>query len=333
MTQLCASRQEGVMTATAIVALGGNALTRPDQAGTYEEKLANACEMADAICTLRDEGWEVVLVHGNGPQVGNLAIQQHEARELTPAQPLGTLGAMTQGDLGGLIARAIDARCGADIAVAVITHVVVDQADPAFADPSKPIGRFFDATEAEQLQSDWGWTMHTASHHGYRRVVASPQPLRLVEIDAIRGLIAAGHVVVAAGGGGIPVTADHPAGRYRGVDAVVDKDRTAQLLATSLPAEALLLVTEVATVMLDFDTPEQRPLHRVTASETQRYYDEGQFPAGSMGPKVEAALRFLHEGGRVCAITTAELLAATLADAGDTPGTRIERTREVQEAG
>jgi carbamate kinase len=213
------------MTATAIVALGGNALTRPGQSGTYEEKLANACEMVDAVCALRDGGWEVVLVHGNGPQVGNLAIQQHEARELTPAQPLGVLGAMTQGDLGSLIARAIDARTGATVAVSVITHVVVDAADPAFADPTKPIGRFFDAAEAERLETEWGWTMRTESHHGHRRVVASPEPLRIVESDAIRALVSAGHVVVAAGGGGIPVTAGASPGRYHGVDAVVDKDR------------------------------------------------------------------------------------------------------------
>lgn len=310
------------MTDTAVIALGGNALTRADQAGTHDEMLANATTMAAAVKGVLDAGWRVAVVHGNGPQVGNLAIQQ-EATDLVPAQPLQLLGAMTQGQLGSLIARAVDALCGPGAAVPVVTHVAVDPADPAFGNPTKPIGPFFSPEEADRLGAERSWTMREDAHRGHRRVVPSPAPVEIVEAAGIRTLLAAGHLVVAAGGGGIPVIAG-PKG-YTGVDAVIDKDAAAQLLATALEAKALLLVTGVEAVFLDYGTPRERALRHVSLDDAQRYHDEGQFPAGSMGPKVAAALRFLDRGGEVAVITTPELAAATLLDGGSQPGTRIER--------
>ncbi len=263
----------------------------------------------------------MVVVHGNGPQVGNLALQQ-ESTDLVPAQPLAVLGAMTQGQLGSLLAHSIDALRGPGSAAALITHVTVEASDPAFGAPAKPIGPFFDRDRAGRLAAERGWTVQPDSGHGYRRVVASPEPTGIVEIDAIRALVSAGLLVIAAGGGGIPLAG--PGGRPRYVDAVIDKDRAAGLLATQLGAEALLLVTAVDRVMLDYGTPQASGLATITAAEAAKYLDEGQFPPGSMGPKIEAALRFLADGGELAVITSPHLLAATLAGTGPGCGTRIE---------
>ena len=312
------------MTKTAVVALGGNALTRMGQSGTCDEMLANAAAMASAVHAVIEAGWRVVIVHGNGPQVGNLALQQ-EATAMVPAQPLPLLSAMTQGLLGSLLARAIDLLLGPGTAVAMITHVTVDPADPAFSAPSKPIGPFFEPAEARQLAEARGWVVQPDSGRGYRRVVASPEPASVVEIDALRALVDAGHLVIAGGGGGIPVhgTAHAPGGL---ADAVIDKDRAAGLIARLLGAQALLLVTAVDRVMLDYGQPTQSELGTITAAEAARHLAEGQFPPGSMGPKIEAALRFLAEGGELVVITSPDLLAATLTGAGARSGTRIERS-------
>ena len=189
------------MTKTAVVALGGNALTLPGQAGTCAEMLRNAAAMAASINEVMETGWRVVIVHGNGPHVGNLALQQ-ETTPLAPAQPLAALGAMTQGQLGSILTRSIDAIRGQGSAAALITHLTVDRADPAFRSPTKPIGPFFDRARAEQLAAERGWAIQPDSGRGYRRVVASPEPTSIVEIDAIRALVDAGLVVIAAGGGG-----------------------------------------------------------------------------------------------------------------------------------
>jgi carbamate kinase len=320
------------MTKTAVVALGGNALTRPGQAGTCAEMLASATEMAASVNEVIEAGWRVVIVHGNGPQVGNLALQQ-ESTSLVPAQPLGMLGAMTQGQLGSLLALAIGRLRGPGSAACLVTHVTVDRADPAFGEPSKPIGPFFDRDQAQRLAAERGWTVRPDSGRGYRRVVASPQPTGIVEINAIRALVGAGLLVIAAGGGGIPVDmgVGRPAlrdGPARSVfpDAVIDKDRAARLLATLIGAQALLLVTAVERVMLDYGTPRQAGLATITADEAARHLAEGQFPPGSMGPKIEAALQFLAEGGDLAVITTPALLAGTLAGAGPRSGTRIEKS-------
>jgi carbamate kinase len=310
------------MAKTAVIALGGNALTRAGQPGTYDEMMANAAVMAAAVNEVIEAGWRVVIVHGNGPQVGNLALQQ-EATTMVPAQPLALLNAMTQGELGSVIACAIDLLRGPGTAAALVTHVTVDPADPAFQSPSKPIGPFFERSEAQQLAASRGWVVKPDSGRGYRRVVASPEPTGVIEIDALRALVSAGHLVIAAGGGGIPVA--YAGARGAIVDAVIDKDRAAGLIARLLGAQALLLVTAVDRVMLDYGTPKQSELGTITAAEAARYLDDGQFPPGSMGPKIESALRFLADGGELAVVTSPGLLAATLAG-GQRSGTRIERS-------
>jgi carbamate kinase len=319
------------MAKTAVIALGGNALTRAGQPGTYDEMMANAAVMAAAVNEVIEAGWRVVIVHGNGPQVGNLALQQ-EATTMVPAQPLALLNAMTQGELGSVIACAIDLLRGPGTAAALVTHVTIDPADPAFRSPSKPIGPFFERSEAQQLAASRGWVVKPDSGRGYRRVVASPEPTGVIEIDALRALVSAGHLVIAAGGGGIPVADAATRGAIVDagtcgaiVDAVIDKDRAAGLIARLLGAQALLLVTAVDRVMLDYGTPKQSELGTITAAEAARYLDDGQFPPGSMGPKIESALRFLADGGELAVVTSPGLLAATLAG-GQRSGTRIERS-------
>ena len=257
-------------------------------------------------------GWGVVIVHGNGPQVGSLAIAHEESAAVVPPQPLFNLGAMTQGQMGSLVSLALRRVSGWPRVrpAAVVTHVTVDPADPAFTEPTKPIGPFFDRAEAEELAASRGWTITEDAGRGYRRVVPSPEPIDILEAGAILALIDAGFVVVAAGGGGVAVVSG-PDG-YHGVDAVIDKDYAAQRLATSLGAEALVLVTGVETVMLDFGTPQQRAVEEMTLEEAERHLAEGQFPPGSMGPKMRAATRFLRAGGRVAVVTTPELVYPSL---------------------
>ncbi|MCU1626601.1 MAG: Carbamate kinase [Pseudonocardia sp.] len=317
------------MTRTAVVALGGNALIRNGQAGTHLEQMSNARAMAAAVCRLRDAGWGVVLVHGNGPQVGNLAIQQEEGAGRVPELPLFWLNAMTEGQLGCLLVLAMHeaGRGRLPAVVSVVTHVVVDRADPAFIDPCKPIGPFLEESVARQLADERGWHVGEDSGRGFRRLVPSPEPGRIVELESIRSLVDGGAIVIAAGGGGVPVVEDGPA--LCGVDAVIDKDLAAQRLATSLGADALVLVTDIAQVMVDYGTPSARPLGDVTADEMQAYADDGQFPAGSMGPKVRSAVRFVRDGGSTAVITDVELMVTSLAGGSAPAGTRLRRSPAV----
>ena len=296
----------------ALVALGGNALCGADQKGTYAEQRDNARAMAASVHDLIDAGWSVVIVHGNGPQVGALGVQQEQASALVPPQPLSSLCAMTQGYLGSLIALALHERLGAshDI-VGVVTHVVVHGDDPAFSNPSKPIGPFLSERDARALQADLDWTIAEDAGRGYRRVVPSPEPLAILEAEAIRRLVDGGMVVIACGGGGVPVTMS-PRG-YVAIDAVIDKDLAAQRLASTLGVDVLALVTAVPAVHLDHGTPRQRDLHALDVEEATRHLADGQFGAGSMAPKVAAAIRFIDEGGSAVAITSPAQLAATIA--------------------
>jgi carbamate kinase len=307
------------MPRTAVIALGGNAFTRAGQQGTYDEQLANARAMAQTIASVRAAGWGVVVVHGNGPQIGNLAIQNEEGRAIVPAQPLFSLDAMTQGELGSLICLAVH-EVDPDVEVcALVTHVVVDQHDPAFTHPTKPIGPFFTPERAAELAAERDWVVTEDSGRGYRRVVASPRPTRIVESPAVRRLADAGTVVVAGGGGGVPVV--ESGGVLSGADAVIDKDYVAAQLAHELAADALVLVTGVEHILLDFGRPTQRPLLEVDTRELGSQLLAGQFAEGSMAPKVRAACQFLQAGGTVAVVTTPELVTASLDGSGG--GTRI----------
>ncbi len=307
------------MAEIAVLALGGNALIRENERGTIDEQYANAMAMAKSVRSLIRKGWRIAIVHGNGPQVGNLAIQQAESIDLVPAQPLFALGAMTQGAVGSLICLALHEVCRDEIAgaVSVITHVEVDPDDPAFDNPTKPIGPFFSAELAAGLTESRGWTMVDDAGRGHRRVVPSPTPLAPVEAAAIATLIDVGYVVVAAGGGGIPVAADN--GTYRGVDAVIDKDFAAERLADASGATVLAMVTGVPNVKINFGTPEEETVYNMTTDEARVHLDNGQFPAGSMGPKISAAVQFVDgappESARFAAITTPELVYATVGNA------------------
>ena len=247
----------------ALVALGGNALCGADQEGTHAEQRENARSMAASIGDLIDAGWGVVVVHGNGPQVGALGVQQEEAADLVPRQPLSSLCAMTQGALGSLIALALYERLGTRCQIAaVVTHVVVHGDDPAFESPSKPIGPFFSEAEARELASTRHWAMADDAGRGFRRLVPSPEPLAILEAETIGRLVDAGVLVIACGGGGVPV-AMSPDG-YVGVDAVIDKDLAAQRLASTLGVDALALVTAVPAVHLHHGTRRQRALHALS---------------------------------------------------------------------
>ncbi|MBW0090264.1 carbamate kinase [Pseudonocardia sp. KRD-184] len=306
------------MPRTVVVALGGNAITRSGETGTHAEQTANARAMARAVCRMREAGWNVVIVHGNGPQVGNLAIQQEEAAHRVPEMPLFWLGAMTEGQLGCLITLALHEAGGGRLpgVVAVVTHMVVDPADPAFARPTKPIGPFLDEETAQRQASERGWTVGEDAGRGYRRLVASPEPGRIVEIDDIRALVDRGSVVVAAGGGGIPVVQDGHV--LTGVDAVVDKDLAAEKLASTLGADVLMLVTGVPRVMLDYGTPQAREVGEMTTDEALGHAAAGQFPEGSMGPKMRAATRFVQATGGTAVVTDVEHACSSLE--GGPPG-------------
>jgi carbamate kinase len=315
----------------AVLALGGNTFTVQGETGRYEEQAAHAASMASLVVELLHDGWDLAVVHGNGPQVGNLAIQQEDGAAQVPAQPLFSLVAMTQGELGSIIACAIhDATGGGRVVADVVTHVLVDRDDPALRNPTKPIGPFLPEAEAHQLAAERGWQVALDAGRGYRRVVASPTPVGIIEIDAVRSLLEAGHLVVTAGGGGIPVVRDED-GTLSCVEAVIDKDRAAALLASAVQAQALVIVTAVEAVQLDFGTPRQRALAQIDVAQAEHYLAEDQFAEGSMGPKIRAAVRFLHDGGELAVITSAARAAA--AQRATDPDDASTGTRLVRQSG
>jgi carbamate kinase len=310
-----------------VAAFGGNAVTRSTERGTYDEQLANVRVMCEQVRPLIEAGHRLVIIHGNGPQVGVLALQVEAGNALgVPDQPFDVLGAMTQGQIGYLIQQTLGnvlresgGGSGSRAVASVVTQVLVDRADPAFQHPTKPIGPFYDRELAERLAAEKGWAVSQDSDRGWRRVVPSPQPIEVIEAPAIRSLSAAGVIVIAGGGGGVPVVRQ-PDGSLAGVEAVIDKDLAAERLAALVGADTLLLLTGVRRICLDFGTPTQRDLDVLSVGDATRHLADGQFPAGSMGPKVKAAIRFLEDGGREAIITAPEALAAALAG---TDGTRI----------
>ena len=296
---------------TQVVALGGNALMRPGERGTAAEQLANLRRAVAALGLLLSEP-RLVLTHGNGPQVGNELLRQERAAAEAPPLPLWLAVAQTQAEIGALIAAEVRSAVDARDVACVLTHVRVAPDDPAFDRPTKPIGPFYGADEGERLERERGWAMVADANRGHRRAVPSPTPLEIVELASISALVETGTIVVACGGGGIPVV--RRGGRLAGVDAVIDKDRASALLARGLDAERLIILTEVPAVYRDFDKPAQEEIRELERSAAEELLPE--LAEGSMRPKVEAALAF---GGETL-ITNFDALEAALAG---NAGTRI----------
>ena len=304
----------GALVNLVVVALGGNAISPPGSASPIPAQYERTMETASHLAHLTER--PLVVTHGNGPQVGNVLLRSDLAADVAPRLPLDTCVADTQGGMGFMLQQCLDnAFRQAGVrrpTVTVVTRTVVDPADPAFRSPSKPIGDFYDEAEAHRRMDANGWAMREDAGRGWRRVVPSPEPREIVEQPAIEALLDTGTVVVAAGGGGIPVVR-RPDGSLAGVEAVVDKDLASALLADRLGAEVLLILTGVEHVAVDFGRPTQRDLHELGAAELAAHAAAGQFAPGSMLPKVQAALRFLEGDGRRAVITTPELSEKALA--------------------
>lgn len=300
----------------AVIAIGGNSLIADNSRRTVLDQYQAAGETSRHIAALVAAGYRVVITHGNGPQVGFILLRSDLAKEKLHEVPLESCVADTQGaigyQVGQTLANELRSR-GIDRQVAtVVTQVEVDPADPAFTAPTKPIGPFYTEEEARRYQAENGWTLKEDAGRGWRRVVASPKPISIVEEQTIRLLLDAGVVVIAVGGGGIPVAKD-AAGMLSGRAAVIDKDLASCLLAKNLHADLFIISTGVDKVAIDFKKPTQRELNRLIVAEAQKYLDEGQFPAGSMGPKIAAAIDFLQAGGREVIITQPHLLEDAIA--------------------
>jgi carbamate kinase len=311
----------------AVVAIGGNSLIKDRMHQTVRDQYIAAGETCWHIAGMIRSGWDVVITHGNGPQVGFILrrseLAAHELHEI----PLDVAGADTQGAIGYALQQNLHndfARLGVDKeAVTVVTQVEVSVDDPAFQTPTKPIGSYMDEADALRRRDQEGWAVMEDAGRGWRRVVASPIPIRIVEVDAVRHLLADGFVVIAVGGGGIPVVADAE-GNLQGVPAVIDKDYASSLLANAIGAELFIISTAVERVALNFGTAEERPIDRLTLSEAKAYLAEGShFATGSMAPKVQACVWYIERGGREALITNPENMERALA--GET-GTRITRT-------
>ena len=311
------------MPETLVIALGGNAITRPGEPGTIPQQFAHTAETLGHLVPLFRSDARIVITHGNGPQIGNILIRSEEGERRVPRLPLDTCVSDSQGGMGYMIQRILFElfrREGIErTAATVITQVLVSEGDPDMVHPTKPIGRFYPTAEMQELRGERPhWEFVEVEPGRWRRVVASPHPLRIMEEAAIASLLQAGVVVVACGGGGIPVAWEGD--RLLGVEGVVDKDRASSLLARHLHAQKLIIVTSVDRVAIRFGRPDQQWLDTVTVAQARAYLAAGEFPAGSMGPKIEAAIEFVEGGGEECVITCTEHVAAT---ASGTAGTHL----------
>jgi carbamate kinase len=312
---------------TVVVALGGNAILQPGQVGTFEEQLFNIDGAMRRIAELVEGGWRVVLTHGNGPQVGNLLIQNALAARTVAPMPMDVCGAMSQGQIGYMLEQTLQnhlrmRRLPVPV-VTLLTQVAVDPKDKAFADPSKPVGPFYSEAEARKMMLEEGLAMREDAGRGWRRVVPSPEPVEIVPIAAVRDMLEDGICVICSGGGGVPVVRAR-SGALSGIDAVIDKDLAAALLAREVAADALLILTDVPQAYIHYGAPEQQALGTVTLAEMRAYAAAGHFKAGSMGPKVAACMRFVEAGGQAVIASLTEVVSALAGDAG---------TRIVPEAG
>ena len=305
----------------AVVAFGGNALIRAHETGTLAEQIGNAERAVKPLMRVIERGFRLLIVHGNGPQAGIEMIRVEESVTKVPPVTLDMCVANTQGSMAFLLQSALHNECarrGITARVAtVISQVVVDSDDPGFEKPTKPVGPFFTEYRARQLMKKQGWRMVEDSGRGWRKVVSSPHPKEVVEAGAVRTLLEDDQIVIAGGGGGIPVVRLRDSS-LEGVEAVIDKDYTASLLAREVKAHLFVILTAVDRISIDFGKPTERPLRKLTPAEARRFLDEGQFPPGSMGPKVQAAVEFLEGGGREVIVTDEATMEAALEGRGGT---------------
>lgn len=305
----------------AVIAFGGNALLRPQDHGTQEEQFTLAWKATRWLAEIIHRGYELAIVHGNGPQVGNIMIQVEEAITKIPPQTLDVCVSQTEGSIGYMLQNQLRNRLLEEQiekpVVTVLSEVEVAQDDPAFENPSKPVGPYFTAYRANQLMQEQGWIMVEDAGRGWRKVVPSPVPKRILDVGVVRRLIQEGAVVIACGGGGIPVYQD-VGGYYRGVEAVIDKDYSASILAQELGADLFIILTQVPQVAENYGRPNQRWLSQLTVSKAREMLEAHQFPPGSMGPKIRAALQFVEATGKEVLITDAEHLKEALAKGAGT---------------
>jgi carbamate kinase len=305
----------------AVVAFGGNALMGHEGKSNYTDQMRRTDTICRKLLSLFELGYRIVITHGNGPQVGNILMQQECLIDSLPPMPLDVCNAMTQGQIGYMIEQRLrnifEEKKIKKSVVVLVTQVVVSENDPAFKNPTKFIGPFFSKEETERLEKEKSWNMKEDSGRGYRRIVPSPRPIDIVEKDEISDMANRDLVVVACGGGGIPVLRDKK-GKLKGVAAVIDKDYAAERLASLIGADSLILITPVDKVSIFYGTSKQKDLGRISLEEARGYYDEGHFPPGSMGPKVEAAMKFISSGGRRTIITSIEGLDDAIKGKGGT---------------
>lgn len=307
----------------AVVALGGNAISRRGENDDIHQQFANTRKSLLPIVELIREGYQLVISHGNGPQVGNALLRVEMARDVAPIVPLGVLVADTEGSMGYMIAQSLENRLMKEEinrkVCTIITQVIVDKDDSSIKNPTKYIGQFYKEAEAKEMAKKLGWVVKMDANRGWRRVVPSPKPQGIVEGVVIRHLVETGFIVIAGGGGGIPVYIEAD-GTYQGVDAVVDKDYASAVLGNVIGAELLVIVTDIDKVYVNFGTDAQQPIDQISAGEIEKLLHEGHFPYGSMGPKVSAAIKFLKGGGEKVVITSIEHAYSAV---DGSPGTTI----------
>ncbi|MFX0096639.1 MAG: carbamate kinase [Candidatus Hodarchaeota archaeon] len=304
-----------------VVALGGNMIHRVTQRGTIGEQLENAEKISFELANIVRKGYELLITHGNGPQVGNILHQNERSKEIIPAMPLDVCGAESQGMIGYILQNSLHnafRKSGIEkVPMNIITRVVVDETDQAFRNPTKPVGPYYTAEEMDKVKRE-GWDLVEDPIKGYRRIVPSPYPKKIIEGAIIRRLVDLGLIVIAGGGGGIPVVEEED-GTLRGVEAVVDKDFVAEKLGVEIGAEVILFVMDIEKVAINFGKPNQQNLDKLSLTEAENYMDEGHFPPGSMGPKIRSAIGFLKAGGKKVVISSLETIeAALLGKAGTT---------------
>ncbi len=312
-----------------VVALGGNAISQSSEEGNVEQQFSNSRATARALADLVEDGHRLVLTHGNGPQIGNFLLRNLAASGVIYPLPMEVAVAHVQGGMGYMIAQTLmnelAGRGRNRVVTTFVTSVYVDPDDPAFAHPTKPIGRRLTIDDVSRLEREEGWTTIEVRPGEFRRVVPSPKPVRIMEIECIRRAVEAGDLVVACGGGGIPVV-DTPGVGLQGIRAVIDKDLASALLALELNADTLMILTSVEHVYLNFGKPDERPVDRMTLDQARRWLEEGQFPAGSMGPKIEGAISFLETSQKAEAYVVIGPLHGAVDAVAGRSGTRITKT-------